>query len=238
MVAPPRVAMLGDYPTSTINFGEIWYYFEQELKYPITIIKSDKLESVPLSEFDILILPHGSGYKKYLSDELLEKLQIWVRKGGQLVVVGGAIKGIADRDGFQIKSRELSKDSLVANLNPHQQSTRDRLKETVKGAIFKTWVDTTHPMAFGYGNHYYTLKRRNGSYDLLKSGNVVAIRQETNPVAGFSGSETAERLVNSLVFGVEEADKGRVVYFVDNPLFRGFWENGKLFFANAIFMVH
>jgi len=24
---------------------------------------------------------------------------------------------------------------------------------------------------------------------------------------------------------------------VDNPLFRGFWENGKLFFANALFMV-
>jgi len=27
-----------------------------------------------------------------------------------------------------------------------------------------------------------------------------------------------------------------VVYMADNPLFRGFWENGKLFFANAIFM--
>jgi len=24
---------------------------------------------------------------------------------------------------------------------------------------------------------------------------------------------------------------------IDNPLFRGFWENGKLFFANALFMV-
>jgi hypothetical protein len=35
---------------------------------------------------------------------------------------------------------------------------------------------------------------------------------------------------------MEEYGRGQVVYMVDNPLFRGFWENGKLFFANAVFM--
>jgi len=28
------------------------------------------------------------------------------------------------------------------------------------------------------------------------------------------------------------------VYIVDNTLFRSFWENGKLFFVNAVFMVN
>jgi len=41
----------------------------------------------------------------------------------------------------------------------------------------------------------------------------------------------------SLVFGVEEKGKGAVIYLVDNPLFRSFWENGKLLFSNAVFMV-
>jgi hypothetical protein len=40
-----------------------------------------------------------------------------------------------------------------------------------------------------------------------------------------------------LVFGVEEKGEGHVVYFVDNPLFRGFWENGKLLFGNAVWSV-
>jgi hypothetical protein len=31
---------------------------------------------------------------------------------------------------------------------------------------------------------------------------------------------------------------GSVVYLVDNPLFRGVWENGKLMVVNAIFMVN
>ncbi len=237
MVKNPRIAMIGGSPTSTYNFGEIWYFFEQDLKYPLTILNADGLKTTPLSAFDIIILPHGSGYKDYMSEPLLDKLRKWTREGGQMILVGGAIKGVAGKEGFKIKSREIKKDSTEADLNPYHQTARDRLKEDVKGAIFKTWVDPSHPLAFGYENQYYTLKRRNGSYDLLQSGNVVAIREETTPVAGFAGSETPERLINSLVFGVEDVGKGRIVYFVDNPLFRGFWENGKLFFANALFML-
>ncbi|MEN8789968.1 MAG: M14 metallopeptidase family protein [Flavobacteriaceae bacterium] len=238
MIKKPRVAMLAGLPASTINFGEIWYFFEQELKYPLTILKSDRLETTLLPSFDIIILPHGSGYKEFMSEQLLDKLRKWTNEGGQLILVGGAIKGVAGKEGFKIKAREIKKDSAEIDLNPYRQTARDRLKEAVKGAIFRTWVDPTHPLAFGYENRYFTLKRRNGSYDLLQTGNVVAIRDRTTPVAGFSGSETPERLVNSLVFGVENIGQGRVVYFVDNPLFRGFWENGKLFFANALFMLN
>jgi hypothetical protein len=43
---------------------------------------------------------------------------------------------------------------------------------------------------------------------------------------------------NSLIFGVQNYGKGCAIYMVDNPLFRGFWENGKLFFANAVFLVN
>jgi hypothetical protein len=30
---------------------------------------------------------------------------------------------------------------------------------------------------------------------------------------------------------------GQVIYMSDNPLFRAFWDNGKLLFANAVFFV-
>ena len=46
-----------------------------------------------------------------------------------------------------------------------------------------------------------------------------------------------KKIAETLVFGVENYGRGQVVYMVDNPLFRGFWENGKLFFVNALFMV-
>ena len=39
------------------------------------------------------------------------------------------------------------------------------------------------------------------------------------------------------MFGVEQKGRGNVVYMIDNPLFRTFWESGKMMFSNAVFMV-
>ncbi len=66
---------------------------------------------------------------------------------------------------------------------------------------------------------------------------MAYLQKDPNIVAGFVGSEAKEKLKNSLTFGIEQMGKGSLIYFVDNPLFRAFWENGKLFFVNAIFFV-
>ena len=63
------------------------------------------------------------------------------------------------------------------------------------------------------------------------------VGENPKQVSGFAGSEALKKIGNTLVYGVENVGQGQVVYMVDNPLFRGFWENGKLFFANALFMV-
>jgi hypothetical protein len=42
---------------------------------------------------------------------------------------------------------------------------------------------------------------------------------------------------DGMLIGVQEMGQGSVIYFADDPLFRLFWENGKLMFANAVFMV-
>jgi hypothetical protein len=42
---------------------------------------------------------------------------------------------------------------------------------------------------------------------------------------------------DATLFGVEDLGRGTVVYLADNPLFRSFWENGKLLFSNAVFLV-
>ena len=122
-------------------------------------------------------------------------------------------------------------------LLPYAAKQREGMKKAITGAIFKIDVDPTHPLAYGYDSNYYSLKTNEDTYDFLKSGNVGYIQKETKPLSGFAGSKIQKDLENTLVFGVEDYKRGSVVYLVDNPLFRGFWENGKLLFANAIFMV-
>jgi hypothetical protein len=42
----------------------------------------------------------------------------------------------------------------------------------------------------------------------------------------------------SLLFGEEQKGSGSVVYLIDNILLRSFWNNGKLFLVNAVFLLN
>jgi len=237
MVNDLKVAILSGEPTSTLRFGEIWHFFEQQLHYPLAVIDTDYLSRVDLSAYDVLILPSGWGYKGFMTKDRLKNLKEWVGNGGKLIAMGSAIKSLSGKEGFSIKSKEQEKDS-TKNIRPFDGSERERIKSAITGAIFKTNVDNTHPLAYGYDNSYFTLKLGNDSYDYLTNGNVVYLEENQNkPISGFAGSKAQKKIAKTLVFGVENHGSGSVIYMVDNPLFRGFWENGKLFFANALFMV-
>ncbi|MFK7814358.1 MAG: zinc carboxypeptidase, partial [Maribacter sp.] len=238
MVNDLKVAILSGEPTSTLRFGEIWHFFEQQLQYPVAVIDTEYMSRVDFSEYDVLILPSGWSYNNFMTKDRLKDLKQWVSNGGKLIAMGSAIKALSTKDGFSIKTKEQEKDS-TNNMRPFDGSERERIKSAITGAIFKTKVDNTHPLAYGYDSNYFTLKLGNDSYDYLTNGNVVYLEENQNkPVSGFAGSKAQEKIAKTLVFGVENHGSGSVIYMVDNPLFRGFWENGKLFFANALFMVN
>lgn len=235
MITDTKIAVLSGGPTRTLQFGEVWHFFEQQLNYPVTIIDASYYSRVDLSDYDVLILPNG-WYSDFFDNIKLADLKKFVRNGGKLIAMDGAIKGIKGEKGFAIKEKEVKLDSLVAPLQ-YDDSERESIKSSITGAIFKTRVDPTHPLAYGYSDHYFTLKLGDEAYEKLETGNVAYLKNDSTPVSGFAGSEARKKISETLVFGVENHGKGQVIYMVDNPLFRGFWENGKLFFVNALFMV-
>ncbi|MEM9648786.1 MAG: M14 family metallopeptidase [Bacteroidota bacterium] len=238
MITKPKIAVLSGGPTSTLRFGEIWHFFEQQLHYPVTVIDYEYADKVNLKDYHILILPSGN-YATHFGEKQLEKLKNWVRDGGKLIAMGGSINGIDGEKGFGIQKKKQEEDSTANQPKPHKNSQRERIKNAITGAIFKAKVDYSHPLAYGYGNTYFTLKLGNAGYEYLSNGNAVYLEGENpKPVSGFAGIDAIKMVGNSLLFGAEKVGQGNVVYMVDNPLFRGFWENGKLFFANALFMVN
>lgn len=237
MIKKPKVAVLTGGPTSSYSFGEIWHFFEKQLHYPITTIDADYVDRVDLDTYDILILP-GGRYGRFMNEDRLSALKDWVRNGGKLIAMGGAIKGIDGKNGFGIMEKKQEKDTKENEPMNHEDRQREAMKNAITGAIFKAKVDNTHPLAYGYTSNYFTLKLGSDAYDYLSNGNVVYLEKESKPISGFAGNEAQKRIQTSLIFGSENFGRGNVIYMVDNPLFRGFWENGKLFFANALFMVN
>ena len=234
----PNVALVTGEGTSSLNAGEIWHFLDRQLKYPATLINTSSLLHIGLDEFDVLFLPSGS-YQNILTDSAVEKLGEWVQSGGTLIVFGSANEVFAGKDGFdlEMKSKESVEKSSEDLLQPYDQRSRRYASRRNPGSVFRVTLDTTHPLAFGYNDSYLSLKTNADAYEFLKSGwNVGALRGDAH-MSGFAGSQAKEMLQNTLSFGVQSHGSGQIVYFIDNPLYRGFWQNGKLLVANALFLV-
>lgn len=172
----------------------------------------------------------------------MKELKSWVKSGGKVIAIGDAVGSFAGKEGFELKENKpaTKKDSIKkGNLTPYKLRERESIKNLITGSIVKTKVDNTHPMAFGYGDTYFSLKLSNKSFSLLNDGyNVAYLKENPEIISGFAGSEAVKNIKNSMIFGEEEMEKGCFIYLVDNPLFRSFWDNGKLFFVNSIFFVN
>jgi hypothetical protein len=237
LVNNQKVAVLSGEGTSSLNYGEIWHFFEQQLKYPLTSINTDDFSRTNLDKFNVIIIPNGY-YERVLSDDNMKKLKDWVSSGGKVIAIDGALRSFAGKDGFSLTYKVSAKDSTSNNLTPYADRERESSNDLVTGAIFKTKVDYTHPMAFGYGDHYFTLKRGSSAYNLLDGGYNVSHIEDTKIYSGFAGKNAVKALDQTLVFGEEQMGSGSFIYMVENTLFRSFWENGKLFLVNSIFFVN
>jgi hypothetical protein len=235
-IKKPNVAVLGGEEVSSLGFGEVWHFFEQQIKYPITVIKPADLNRVVWDEIDVLIAPDG--YYQNLDNE---KIQNWIRGGGKLIAIDGAVSRLANKKGFGLKTKEAAKEEdkkdIYGNLKTYGDRERSSLVNSIPGAIYKISLDNTHPLAFGYPNFYYSLKQDAQTYSFLEEGWNVGYIKKDNYVTGFAGVNTKKKVQDATLFGVEDLGRGTVVYLADNPLFRSFWENGKLLFSNAVFLV-
>lgn len=234
-----KIAILSGQYTSSLSYGELWHFFEQQLHYPLTSINTDDFGDLNLDAFNVLILPNGY-YSDFFDASHLEKLKNWVMKGGKVIAIDGALKGFADTEGFALKTKKPNDSTTIkSNTIPYAERERNFTNQLITGAIFKSTIDTTHPLAFGYDPTYFTLKIGSNSYSLLESGyNVAYLDGVAQKVSGYAGKEALKNLDNSLVFGEERIGKGSMIYFADNVMFRSFWEHGKLFLVNAIFFVN
>lgn len=240
-IKPIRVAVVMGEGISSLAAGEVWHFFEQQIGYPLTIVDEKQLSRVNWKALDVLILPDGN--YKFLSDkDNANKLRDWITGGGKLIALQGALAQVATLDwGIHQKKEEEEKEEKkdeYAMLKPYANREREGVKQLIPGAIYKVQLDNSHPLAFGFPSVYYTLKQDSRIYDYLDDGGWnVGILKKDNYLSGFVGTETRKKLRDGLLFGVREMGEGKIVLMADDPLFRSFWENGKLMFGNALFMV-
>jgi len=235
----PRIALLAGEGVVANGFGELWHWLDQELRYPATILQVQDLPSVRLEGFDVLIFPDGN--YKLLSDKTsAEPLREWIRKGGKLIALENAVAQLSGLDwGLKSRRDESARSrSEGDSLRRFADRERDALRNAIPGAIYRLALDNSHPLAFGYPPHYFTLRQDANLYEPFRdAGWNVGMLGKEGLVSGFAGIKVRERLKDGLLIGSLPMGAGQIVFLADDPIFRGFWENGKLLLANALFLV-
>jgi hypothetical protein len=238
----PKIAVLSGENVGSNAMGELWHFFDHQLEYPVSLINADDLGRITPGDINVLVMPDGFYNTIFSNKEQNELLKDFVRRGGKIIALEGAVTQMSRNDwGFKLKGADDKKDDDkkddYSRLKKYENRERDWLVNSTPGSIYKVDMDNSHPLGFGYPDGYYTLKQDDNLYEFLKDGWNVGIIKKENYVSGFTGIRAKEKLKDGTLFGVMEMGRGSVVFLADNPMFRSFWENGKLLFCNAVFMV-
>ncbi len=231
----PKVALLTGEGTSSLGAGEVWHFFDKQLDYPLTLINANDLGRANLKNFTVLIVPDG--YIRALSEKATaDRLKEFVRSGGKIIALENAVGQMAAEWGLKQKTDKDDEKGEYLDVKKYGDRERSYLPNSIPGAIYKMDLDNTHPLGFGYPDFYYTLKQDGVLYEFMKGGWNVGVLKKDAYVTGFAGYKVKNKLKDGMLYGVQDMGGGSVVYLSDNPLFRNFWENGKLLFSNAVFL--
>jgi hypothetical protein len=242
IISKPKIALLIGDQTNSLNTGEIWHFLENEMNVPITLISASSISSSDLNEFSILFVPEGY----YESNPSISS---WIEDGGKVIAFGSSIESLGVSVGLSAVTKE-EEDSSEEQVGKSSKSKKEKKEEVsysdaersglstnVIGAIYRCKLDQTHPLCYGIEN-YYTLRTSSDSFNKLENGfSPVSIAQSSDHLNGFVGYKAKPLQANSMVAGIQSKGSGQIILFTDNPIFRGFWENGKMLVANAIYQV-
>ena len=117
--------------------------------------------------------------------------------------------------------------------------SHDKIEDAkmLSGAIFKTDLDITHPLGYGYAERELAVFR-NSRICMLPSKNpygTVAQYTDEPLLSGYVHDDELEKLKGTASIIAEKRGKGAVILMVDNPNFRAYTHGTTQLFLNAIF---
>lgn len=227
--------------TSSTEAGEVWHHFDQKLHKPLSKIMVSRFKNLDLNKYQVLIMVSGA----YNSMDTLDakKIKQWVAQGNTLITIGGANSWAIKNKIIQEKINEGPKSDRPQEVKriPFDQASEHLGREAIGGAIFRTVIDKTHPLCFGYSQDKLAVYKNNSIW-LMPSKNEysnVAIYDKSPHIDGYiSPKNLNDFMKSSSSVILSQIGAGRAVMFADNPLFRGSWYGTQRMFNNALFFGH
>ena len=221
----PRIAVVVD-PVNDVNQqGELAYFLTQKYGFKPSFIPSTQLFRSNLFNYTHIIIPDGKHSPLSNTNSIL--LTDWVKKGGKLILFEGASQVISDKE-------LVAKEDTAKHTFTYAMRERAELSNTSSGNMLQVEVEKTHPLAFRINESSMYILNQVSDFVKLPKDFTPVLKTGSKPnIMGFVGANKKSQLANSLLLGVKEVDKGKIIWFGFNPLFRAIPNQGQTIFENC-----
>lgn len=240
-----EIAILAGQPLQGYSFGWNWYVLDRQYEIPVTVRRLRSVANTPIHRFDTIVIP-DVGSAEALARELgeagVQRLERWVRDGGSLVAIGGAVEFVRT----SLKLTALR--SWYTVEEERHKGKRDEKEETaapqpidVPGAILRAELDPEAWLAAGTSAELPVLARSARIY-LPPAGPADSDRRvvaryapkDRLRLSGHLWPESQDRLPGAVFLYEERVGAGRVIAFAEDPSFRAYWRGSDRLFLNAV----
>ncbi len=231
VLSKPSVLLLTDEGIPSDDAGEIWQLLDVRYGMQVTLMPASRMSSAALAKYNVIIIAGNPSMPQATVDRIRE----WNRGGGTILAYKGGNRWVAG-NGFADISY-IDNAAVPATVErSYANRSADRALHTIPGSIFRTKLDLTHPLCYGYTTEYLPVFKSE-STAVKMTGNTWnnPVRYTSDPLmSGFSSKENTERISNS-VFACVHQGSGRVISIYDDTNFRAIWFGTQRIFANAVF---
>lgn len=239
----PEIAILGGAPLQGYSFGWSWYVLDRQYEIPVTVRRVRSVADTPIHRFDTIVLPEvGSpdALARELGEAGVQRLERWVRDGGTLVAIGGAVDFV--REKLKLTALRSWYDEQAKGKKEGQEAEAPQ-RIDVPGSLLRTVLDPEAWLTAGSGPELPVLADSSRIYlapaGPADDGRRVAARYAPGDRLRLSGHiwpETRERLPGAVFLYEERVGRGRVIAFAEDPSFRGYWRGVDRLFLNAVIL--
>ncbi|MFC3093890.1 peptidase M14 [Alteromonas sediminis] len=238
VVTMPSILILGGQGTSQYEVGEIWHYIDTRVGAQIAMVDLNKLSRVDLSQFTHVIA--ASGNYSAIGKDTAAALTRWVKQGGTLIGQKSALRWFKKQEWLDINIMESAEVDALFATEGLSFADRDalRAKKRIAGTAFEASIDNTHPLFFGITTDTLPFFKTTSMMveDTFDPFETLATYTKRPLLGGYAASELVEQVKDSAAVVVQPSGRGRVIGFVDNVNFRGYWFGTSKLMGNALYL--
>lgn len=211
----PRVVLLTGNGLDSTSVGELWHWLDTHLKLPVTQVPVSSIGELPLEKYTHLVMADG---RYRFSEEQGKRLEQFVRQGGVIIGMDGAVNGLSPLS--FVRTKPVKNDS-----NGKNGADRNAAEKagTEKVSAEKTSAENGKPATRSDERRPYSAQEADAAKDRIAGAILRADVDRSHPLAaGLPRDQVPVFRAHNDAFRVEGNRYATVAAYSAEPVVSGY----------------